>query len=135
MSADDNIKAIMNVYDAFGRGDVAGDPRCVDRRRRLGRGHVVDRRAVVRRASTARRASPSSSSSSVRRWRSRSSVPCRSRRTRPTCILSSRHTAKSRATGKTATMNLHHYFKFVDGKIAYYRGSEDTALTAQILQP
>jgi hypothetical protein len=30
-------------------------------------------------------------------------------------------------------MNLHHYFKFRDGKIAYRRGSEDTAQTEAVL--
>ncbi len=30
-------------------------------------------------------------------------------------------------------MNLHHYFRFEDGKIAYYRGSEDTAQTEAAL--
>ena len=42
--------------------------------------------------------------------------------------------ARSRATGKTATMHLHHFFKFRDGKIAYYRGTEDTAQTQAVLQ-
>jgi ketosteroid isomerase-like protein len=32
-------------------------------------------------------------------------------------------------------MNLHHYFTFRDGKIAYYRGTEDTAQTQATLQP
>ena len=46
-----------------------------------------------------------------------------------------RFRARSRATGKTAAMNLHHYFTFRDGKIAYYRGTEDTAQTQATLQP
>jgi hypothetical protein len=29
-------------------------------------------------------------------------------------------------------MNLHHYFKFRDGKVAYYRGTEDTAQTENV---
>ena len=29
---------------------------------------------------------------------------------------------------------LHHYFKFRDGKIAYYRGTEDTAQTEAVLR-
>jgi ketosteroid isomerase-like protein len=37
------------------------------------------------------------------------------------------------ATGKAATMNLHHYFRFRDGKVEYYRGSEDTQLTASTI--
>lgn len=35
--------------------------------------------------------------------------------------------AKSRATGRSVQMDLHHYFRFRDGRVAYYRGTEDTA--------
>ena len=31
-------------------------------------------------------------------------------------------------------MNLHHYFTFRGGKIAYYRGTEDTAQTEAVLR-
>jgi ketosteroid isomerase-like protein len=30
-------------------------------------------------------------------------------------------------TGNEVEMNLHHYFRFRDGTVVYYRGSEDTA--------
>ena len=42
--------------------------------------------------------------------------------------------ARSRATGKSVAMNLHHFFTLRDGKIAYYRGTEDTAQTQAVLQ-
>jgi ketosteroid isomerase-like protein len=42
--------------------------------------------------------------------------------------------ATARATGKSATMDIHHWFRFRDGKIYYYRGTEDTAATAEILR-
>ena len=45
-----------------------------------------------------------------------------------------RFRVRSRATGKTAAMDLHHYFKFRDGKIVYYRGTEDTAQTEAVLR-
>ena len=45
-----------------------------------------------------------------------------------------RFRAKSRRTGKTAAMDLHHFFRFRDGKIAYYRGTEDTAQTEAVLR-
>jgi hypothetical protein len=32
-------------------------------------------------------------------------------------------------------MNLHHYWRFRDGKVEYYRGSEDTAQTVAALEP
>jgi uncharacterized protein len=38
------------------------------------------------------------------------------------------------ATGKQGEMDLHHWFRFADGKIARYRGTEDTALTAELLR-
>src|SRR5579859_5608867 len=44
-----------------------------------------------------------------------------------------RFRARSRATGKAAEMSLHHYFKFRDGKVACYRGTEDTAQTETVL--
>lgn len=34
--------------------------------------------------------------------------------------------AKSRVTGKVADMSLHHYFRFRDGAVCFYRGTEDT---------
>jgi len=37
--------------------------------------------------------------------------------------------ATSRATGRRMDQNLHHYFRFRNGKIDYYRGTEDTAQT------
>ena len=45
-----------------------------------------------------------------------------------------RFRARSRATGKTAAMDLHHAFTFRDGKISYYRGTENTAQTQAVLQ-
>ena len=35
------------------------------------------------------------------------------------------------ATGKTASMYMQHWFRFADGKIAFFRGSEDTDQTAR----
>ena len=45
------------------------------------------------------------------------------------------YASRSRETGKLASMQIHHWFHFRDGKIAKYRGSEDTALTVATLQP
>jgi ketosteroid isomerase-like protein len=45
-----------------------------------------------------------------------------------------RFEAKNRNTGKKVSQQLHHYFRFRDGKIAYYRGSEDTAAVAAVFE-
>ena len=36
-------------------------------------------------------------------------------------------------TGREASMTMHHYWRLRDGKVAYFRGSEDTELTAEVL--
>ena len=35
-----------------------------------------------------------------------------------------------KATGKGTAMNMHHWWRFADGKIVFFRGSEDTEQTA-----
>ena len=40
---------------------------------------------------------------------------------------------KSSSTGKSGSMNIHHHFKVVDGKLTYFRGVEDTALVQSLL--
>jgi uncharacterized protein len=45
-----------------------------------------------------------------------------------------RFAARIRSTGREASFHLHHYFRFgPDGKIEYYRGSEDSAQVAKAL--
>jgi ketosteroid isomerase-like protein len=39
------------------------------------------------------------------------------------------------ATGKHVTMNMHHYWKFRDGKASFVRSSEDTAQVTAALTP
>ena len=38
-----------------------------------------------------------------------------------------------KANGKSGVMDLHHWWRFRDGKVVLYRGTEDTALTAKLL--
>ena len=39
----------------------------------------------------------------------------------------------SRATGKTGTEILHHWWRFADGKVVLCRGTGDSELTASVL--
>ena len=41
--------------------------------------------------------------------------------------------ATALATGKSTAMDIHHWWRFRDGKIYFYRGTEDTARTADLL--
>lgn len=38
-----------------------------------------------------------------------------------------------RSTGRSASMDLHHWWRFRGDEVSWYRGSEDTALTARAL--
>ncbi len=40
----------------------------------------------------------------------------------------------SRATGKSIDHDVHHFFRFQDGKVSFYRGTEDTAQTEAALE-
>jgi uncharacterized protein len=44
-----------------------------------------------------------------------------------------RFAIRAKQTGRTGAMELHHWWRFRDGKVALYRGTEDTALTARLL--
>jgi len=133
MSADANIKTIVGVYEAFGRGDVAA---------------ILD--AVTDDVDWAAEADPAVAPwHGVRHGRDAVATffaefgatmeveeftPV-SLAANDTDVLSVvRFRARSRATGKAAAMDLHHFFKFRDGKIAYYRGTEDTVQTQAALQ-
>ena len=133
MSADANIKTIMTVYEAFGRGDIAA---------------ILD--AVTSDVDWAAEADPAvapwhgvrhgqdavaaffAEFGSAMEVEEFTPVSVAANDTDVLSVVQFR--ARSRATGKTATMRLHHFFKFRDGKIAYYRGTEDTAQTQAVLQ-
>jgi ketosteroid isomerase-like protein len=133
VSADANIKTITQVYEAFGRGDVAA---------------ILD--AVTDDVDWAAEAASSAAPwYGVRHGRDAVAVffsdfgstmeveeftPVSSAANDTEVLTVVRFRARSRNTGKTAEMNLHHYFKFRDGKIAYYRGSEDSAQTETVLR-
>ena len=38
---------------------------------------------------------------------------------------------RAKATGRDASMTMHHYWRLRDGKVEYFRGSEDTEQTAR----
>jgi hypothetical protein len=134
VSAEDNVKTIQRVYEAFGRGDV---------------GTIVE--AVTDDVDWA-----SDTSSTGAPWYGihtgkdgvaaffqkfgtamevQEFTPLTFAANDAAVLTVVRFRTTSRATGKTAEMNLHHYFVFTGAKISYYRGSEDTAITEATLRP
>jgi ketosteroid isomerase-like protein len=133
MSADVNIKTIQLIYEAFGRGDLdtilASVTDDVDWGSEAsgtgapwygshsGRAGVGDFFAAFGSTMEVEEFSPLTFAGT------------------DTEVLTVLHcVAKSRVTGKKMDQDLHHYFRFRDGKIEYYRGSEDTAQTTAALQ-
>jgi len=132
VSAEANIKTIAEVYEAFGRGDVAAILEAVT--------DDVDWAAEAAssaapwygvrhgRDAVAAFFSDFGSTMEVEEF-----TPVSFAANDTDVLTVVRFRARSRSTGKTAEMDLHHYFKIRDGKIAYYRGTEDTAQTETVL--
>ena len=133
MSADVKIKTIAQMYEAFGRGDVAA---------------ILDAVAddVDWAAETTSDAAPwygvrhgkdavagfFAAYGSAMEVEEFTPVSFAANDTDVLTVVRCR--ARSRSTGKTVAMDLHHFFTFRDGKIAYYRGTEDTAQTEAALR-
>lgn len=133
MSADDRIKTIAQVYEAFGRGDVAAILDAVtddvdwaaeaDSTAAPWYGEHRGKDAV------AKFFADFGSAMEVEEF-----TPVSFAGNDTDVLAVVRFRARSRGTGQVAAMDLHHYFKFRDGKIAYYRGTEDTAQTEAVLR-
>ena len=128
MSANDNVKTIQTVYEAFGRGDL---PAILDALTddvdwassvsstevpwwgvRHGKDEVTDFFVKLAEATE------------VQEFTTLEIIG-----DGDTVLTVVRYRVKARTTGREAEMLLHHYWKFRDGKIAYYRGAEDSLLT------
>ena len=134
MSAEDNVKIIQTMYEAFGRGDV---------------GAIVERLADDDLDWGAEATSTGApwygvcrSKDDVRNFFTAFAsavdveefVPFSMAAEGDDVFAIVRFRGKSRATGKPITMNLHHYFTLRDGKVVFYRGSEDTAQVVAALR-
>ena len=132
MSAEVNIKTIQTVYDAFGRGDVAtivaNVTDDVDWASEAA-GNGAPWYGVHR--------GPEGVAGFFTEFGSTMEVgdftPITYAGTDDEVLTVVRFVATSRATGRRVAMDLHHYFGFQDGKIAYYRGTEDSAQTEAAL--
>jgi ketosteroid isomerase-like protein len=133
VSADTNVKTITEIYEAFGRGDVAAILDAVT--------DDVDWAAEAassaapwygsRNGKQAVAAFFSDFGSTIE---TEEFIPVSFAANDTDVLTVVRFRGRSRSTGKEAAMNLHHFFRFRDGKIAYYRGTEDTALVETVLR-
>lgn len=132
MGSQENIRTIKAVYEAFGRGDVAFITGC-----------VTD--DVDWASETSSDAAPwyglhagkdgvvAFFTDFAQTMEVEDFTPLTFAANDEDVLTVVRLRSRSRETGKVAEMQLHHWFRFRDGKIAYYRGTEDTAITAATL--
>jgi len=134
MGAEDNIKTIKTIYEAFGRGDL---PTILE-------GVTDDVDWATDTASTAApwyggRAGKAGVTSFFEAFGSTMEVE----EFTPKSFAANdnevhtivRCRAKARSTGTSLDMNLHHWFVFSGPKISFYRGTEDTSQTEAVLRP
>jgi ketosteroid isomerase-like protein len=132
MSTDDNIKLIRTAYEAFGRGDI---PAVLD---------VIQDDCdwgVEASGPIAPYYGTRHGKDEILAFFQELGATFEVDRFEPTAMAGDgndvltvvAYAIRSRATGKTATMNIHHHFKIADGKITYFRGSEDSALVKDLL--
>jgi ketosteroid isomerase-like protein len=133
MSSEDNIKTITTAYEAFSRGDIARILDLVsddvdwaaettsDAAPWYGVRHGKDELAAF--------FTDFGSAVDVEDF---TPVTIAANDTDVLTVIRMRGTL--RANGKQAAMNLHHQFSLRDGKIVYFRGSEDTAQIVDLLR-
>ena len=131
MSQDDNLKLVREIYDAVGRGDV---PAILDR--------VTD--DVDWAAEAASQAAPwygpRTGAAGVASFFADLASSIEITEFTPHAFATGeddvhllvRWTFRSIATGREASMTMHHYWRIRDGKVEQFRGSEDTELTARV---
>jgi ketosteroid isomerase-like protein len=134
VSANDNVKTIQSVYEAFGRGDVATILEVltddVDWASEAADASGAPWYGVHRgRDGVAGFFEAFGSTMEVEEF-----MPSVFAATDTEVLTIVRFRARTRAGGRQVAMDLHHRFTFRDGKIAYYRGTEDTQQTATALR-
>lgn len=134
VSANDNLKTIQSVYEAFGRGDVAAILEAVtddvDWASEAADPAGAPWYGVLRgRDAVAAFFEAFGSTMEVEEF-----MPAHFAASGDDVLTVVHMRAKTRAGGRKVEMDLHHLFTFRDDKIAYYRGTEDTAQTVAALR-
>jgi ketosteroid isomerase-like protein len=132
VSAEQNIATVKDIYEAFGRGDVEAIlEQCtddvdwgVDSAVEIAPWHGVKRgkAEVPRFFAGIAQAGPVTEFTPLGFAGNDDEV-----------MVFLRYAFTANETGTHVSMHLHHYWRFRDGKVAYFRGSEDTALIASAL--
>jgi ketosteroid isomerase-like protein len=133
MSANDNVKTIEAVYEAFGRGDVAAILDAltddVDWASEAASSEVPWWGVRKGKEATAAFFTDLAANEEVLEF-----TPLAMAGDGDDVLTVVHYRAKSTKTGKSVDMEIHHHFHFTDGKISRYRGSEDTLQTLRAIE-
>jgi ketosteroid isomerase-like protein len=133
VTTDPKIQTVVEVYEAFGRGDVPAIlDRCTD---------DVDW-ATESQLAVAPWHGVHHGKAEVPRFFAGLAEATETTEFTPLSIAANdtdvfvliRYSIVARSTGRSVTLQLHHVWRFRDGLISYYRGSEDTAVVAGLFQ-
>lgn len=133
MSAQDNIKAIQGIYEAFGRGDVQTILAALSDDVDWGSDTSSNAPWHGTKRGKQEVAAFFDAFGSTMDVQEFTPHTFGSNDTDVFTLVKFR--GSSRKTGRPVDMTLHHYFRFENGKIAYYRGTEDDAQTESALKP
>jgi ketosteroid isomerase-like protein len=133
MGAEENIKTIQTMYEAFGRGDLAAILDAVT--------DDVDW-ATDTTSTAAPWYGPRHGKAGVTAFFAAFGSAMDVDEFTPRSFAANdsdvftvvRFRATARASAKTLDMNLHHYFVFRGSKVAYYRGTEDAVQTEAVFR-
>lgn len=134
MSQQDNLTIVKEIYDAVGRGDVAA---------------ILDRVSddVDWAAEAASKAAPwygpRAGKDGVASFFSDLASSIEIGAFTPHSFAAGQDdvhllvdwTIRPVTSSREASMTMHHYWRLRDGKVTYFRGSEDTELTAEVFAP
>ena len=133
MSSDDNVKTVQGVYEAFGRGDLAiildGLADDVDWGSEAASTEIPWWGVRHGKEATADFFAQLAANEELLEF-----TPLVMLGEGDDVLSLVRYRAKAKNTGKTVDMEIHHHFRFRGGKIARYRGSEDTLQTLSAFQ-
>jgi ketosteroid isomerase-like protein len=132
VGADENVKTIRAMYEAFGRGDVQTILESVTDDVDWA-AEAASRKAPWFGPHEGRALVPAFFEAFGSNMEVEEFTPLAFGTNEDSVFALVRCRAKSRATGKSVDMTLHHYFRFRDGRVCYYRGTEDTAQTEAAL--
>jgi ketosteroid isomerase-like protein len=132
MNSNDSIKLVRTAYEAFARGDIAAVLELIHDDCDWG----VDANANIAAYYGVRHGKSEivsffqelGSTFEVERFE-----PIAMAGDRDVVLAVVSYSIRSTATGKSASMNIYHHFRLVDGMLAYFRGSEDTELVKGLL--